>query len=92
MERRKIVVSIALLGAGRMARVHAKATAMINGSLDAGRGQTLGRDRPTGQHRQHPFGVCDNFQGTASGGFVAARPAKLLITASNSAGSTGFAK
>ena len=36
------------------------------------------------------LGVFDNFH--ASDGFIAARPARLLITASNSVGSTGFAK
>jgi hypothetical protein len=39
---------------------------------------------------------CESDRGTphdeASGGFIAARPARLLITASSSAGSTGFAK
>jgi hypothetical protein len=34
----------------------------------------------------------ENFHDGASGGFVAACPARLLITASSSAGSTGFAK
>ena len=38
------------------------------------------------------LGVCDNFHDEASEGFIAARPARLLITASNSVGSTGFAK
>jgi hypothetical protein len=34
----------------------------------------------------------ENFHDESSGGFVATRPARLLITASSSAGSTGFAK
>ena len=38
------------------------------------------------------LGVCDNFHDKESDGFIAARPARLLTTASNSVGSTGFAK
>ena len=38
------------------------------------------------------WGATENFHDKESGGFVAAPPARLLITASSSAGSTGFAK